>query len=67
MSLAPFRALAKPYADFVKPGPYTQMYPPEDPNYHPTAAGRNMFINRIGVSEAKTILDTLEASDATSA
>ena len=63
-SIAPFRALAKPYADFVKPGPYTQLYPPEDPNYHPTAAGRNMFVNRLGVAEAKTILDTLEASDA---
>jgi FAD/FMN-containing dehydrogenase len=63
--LAPFRALAKPYADFVKAGPYTSMYPPEDPNLHPTAALRNMFVNHISAVEAKTILDTLAASDAT--
>jgi len=64
LALAPFRALAKPYADFVKPGPYTQMYPPEDPNYKPTASARTMFMDRIGHAEAKTIVDTLAASDA---
>ena len=63
-ALAPFRALAKPYADFIKPGPYTQMYPPEDPDYHPTASARNMFMDRIGVAEATTIVDTLTQSDA---
>ena len=63
-ALAPFRALAKPYADFVKPGPYTQMYPPEDPDYHPTATARNMFMDRIGLAEATRIVDTLQASDA---
>jgi FAD/FMN-containing dehydrogenase len=63
-ALAPFRALGKPYADFVKAGPYTQMYPPEDPDYHPTAVSRNLFMDRVGLAEAKTILDTLAASDA---
>ena len=63
-ALAPFRALATPYADFVKPGPYTQLYPPENPDYHPTASARNMFMDRIGVAEAETILDALAASDA---
>ena len=63
-AIAPFRALAKPYADHVKPGPYTQMYPPEDPDYHPTATARNMFMDRIGLSEARQIVDTLNASDA---
>src|SRR3569833_3036447 len=63
-AIAPFRALAKPYADHVKPGPYTQMYPPEDPDYHPTATARNMFMDRIGLTEAKQIVDTLNASDA---
>jgi FAD/FMN-containing dehydrogenase len=64
LALAPFRALARPYADFVKPGPYTQMYPPEDPNYRPTASARNMFMDRIGPAEARTIVDTLTQSDA---
>jgi FAD/FMN-containing dehydrogenase len=63
-AIAPFRALAKPYADFIKPGPYLQMYPPEDPDYHPTAVSKNMFMNRIGTAEAQQIVDTLNASTA---
>ncbi len=63
-AIAPFRALATPYADFVKPGPYMSMYPPEDPDYHPTAVSRTMFMNRIGTAEAQNIVDTLTASDA---
>lgn len=63
-ALAPFRALAKPLADFVRPGPYASMYPPEDPDYHPTAASVNLLVNRIGKSEAETIIGYLEESDA---
>jgi FAD/FMN-containing dehydrogenase len=63
-AIAPFRELAQPYADFVKPGPYTQMFPPENPDYRPTAAARNMFMDRIRIAEARTILETLGASDA---
>jgi FAD/FMN-containing dehydrogenase len=63
-AIAPFRALAKPYADFIKPGPYTQMYPPEDSSYHPTAVSRNMFMDHIGLTEAGTIVDRLARSDA---
>ena len=63
-ALAPFRALAAPLADFVKPGPYTGMYPPEDPDYHPTAAALNLLVDRIGTPEAETILGYLEESDA---
>lgn len=63
-ALAPFRALAAPLADFVKPGPYAGMYPPEDPDYHPTAAALNLLVDRIGTPEAETILGYLEESDA---
>jgi FAD/FMN-containing dehydrogenase len=64
-ALAPFRALTTPYADFVKAGSFMeQMYPPEDPDYHPTAVSRNMFMDRVGVAEARTILDTLNSADA---
>src|SRR3569833_2143924 len=63
-AIAPFRALAKPYADHVKPGPYTQMYPPEDPDYHPTATARNMFMDRIGLTDARQLVATLTASAA---
>jgi FAD/FMN-containing dehydrogenase len=63
-ALAPFRALAKPLADFVKPGPYASMFPPEDPDYHPTATSLNLLVRRIGKSEAETIVGYLEESDA---
>jgi FAD/FMN-containing dehydrogenase len=63
-AIAPFRALATPYADFIKPGPYLSMYPPEDPDYHPTAVTKNLFMNRIGPAEAKQIVDTLTSADA---
>ena len=58
-AIAPFRALATPYADFIKPGPYLSMYPPEDPDYHPTAVSKTMFMNRVGTAEAQQIIDTL--------
>jgi len=31
----------------VKPQPYVAMYPPEDPNYRPTAIARTMFVDAI--------------------
>ena len=34
-ALAPFRALATPLADMVKPMPYPEIYPPDDDEYHP--------------------------------
>lgn len=63
-ALKPIRALATPLADFVKPGPYLTMYPPEDPDYHPTAVSVNMFVDHIGAPEAETIMEHLGASDA---
>lgn len=63
-ALAPFRALAMPIADFVKPGPYAGMYPPEDGEYHPTAVSMNQMMNTIGTDEAETILGYLAESDA---
>jgi FAD/FMN-containing dehydrogenase len=64
-AMAPFLALAEPLANFVAPMPYPQIYPPEDPDYHPTAVSRTMFIDSVGLDEAATILEILQASDAT--
>ncbi len=63
-AIAPFRSLAEPLADMVKPQPYVAMYPPEDPNYRPTAVARTMFVNSIDKTAAETILDFLSKSDA---
>jgi FAD/FMN-containing dehydrogenase len=63
-ALAPFRALAEPLADMLRPMPYPEMYPPEDDSYHPTAVGKTMFVDHIDRSVAETIVEHLEASDA---
>jgi FAD/FMN-containing dehydrogenase len=63
-ALAPFRALAPPLADMVKPMPYVGMYPPEDPNMHPTAVSRTMFADTIDLAAARTIVAFLAKSDA---
>jgi len=62
--LAPFRALAKPIVDMVKPSRYPEMYPPEDPAYHPIATGRTMFIDRVDRGVADTIVEQLNSTDA---
>jgi len=61
---APFRALAEPIADMIKPIPYTDMYPPEEGEFHPLAVGRNMFIDSVDRSTAQLILDHINASSA---
>jgi len=63
-ALKPFRALATPLMDEVKPIPYPQIYPPEDPDYHPTAVAHTMFIDTVDRGVAETIMGYLESSDA---
>jgi hypothetical protein len=63
-ALAPFRALGAPIVDMVKPMPYPEIYPPEDPDYHPMAISRTMFIDHVDWEVAETILDHLRTSDA---
>ncbi|MGH2401529.1 MAG: BBE domain-containing protein, partial [Candidatus Limnocylindria bacterium] len=63
-AIAPFRALATPLADLVRPMSYPEMYPPEDNSYHPTATALTLFVDRIDRGVAETILQYLEASDA---
>jgi FAD/FMN-containing dehydrogenase len=65
--LAPFRTLATPIADMIHPMPYPEIYPPEEGEYHPVAASRTMFVDRIDQSVAETILDHLRASTASMA
>jgi FAD/FMN-containing dehydrogenase len=63
-AIAPFRALAEPIADMIRPMRYPEMFPPEDGSYHPTAVARTMFVNRIDPDAAETIMQYLAASDA---
>ena len=63
-AVAPFRALAEPIVDMLKPMPYPKIYPPEDDDFHPTAVARTMFIDSIDRDVSQTILEHLRASDA---
>ena len=63
-ALAPFRALATPLADMLKPMSYPEIYPPEEGEYHPVAVARTMFVDQIDLPVAKTIVDHLQASTA---
>jgi FAD/FMN-containing dehydrogenase len=63
-TLAPFRMLAEPLADMLRPIPYPEMFPPDDPDYHPTAVARNMFIDHVDLPTARTIMEYLTTSDA---
>ncbi len=63
-ALAPFRALATPIVDMVKPMRYPEIFQPEDESYHPTAVGRTMFIDKVDRSVAEMMLAHLGASDA---
>jgi FAD/FMN-containing dehydrogenase len=63
-ALAPFRALAKPLADMLKPMSLPEIYPPEQGEYHPVAASRTMFVDKIDLPVAKTIVEHLQASTA---
>ncbi len=64
-ALAPFRSLATPIADMVKPIPYPEMYPPDEEDFHPTAIGRTMFLDSIDHDVAEMIVERLTSSDAT--
>jgi len=61
-AMAPFRELATSYADMLRPMSYTEMYPPEEGEYHPVAAARTMFLDYVDKSVAETILKHLQAS-----
>ena len=63
-AVAPFRKLATPIADMVRPMPYPQIYPPEPEGYHPVAASRTMFIDAIDRHAADVIVDALRTSTA---
>jgi hypothetical protein len=63
-ALAPFRALAEPLADLLRPMHYPEMFPPEQEDYHPTAVGRTLFADTIDLQAAETIVEYLQASDA---
>jgi hypothetical protein len=45
--------------------PYPEIYPLDEESYHPTALTYTMFLDAIDRAVAQTIIDYLQASDAT--
>jgi FAD/FMN-containing dehydrogenase len=63
-AVAPFRALATPIADMLRPMRYPEMYPPEEAAYHPIAASRTMFIDTVDQHTVDVIFEYLRSSTA---
>ncbi len=62
--IAPFRALAAPYADMVRPITYPEMYQPEPEDYHPVGANRTLFLDSFGQREVDVIFEHFAKSSA---
>jgi FAD/FMN-containing dehydrogenase len=63
-AMAPFRAIAEPIADMVRPIPYHEIYPPDEEEFHMLSASHSMFVETIDRGVASTIVDHLGASTA---
>lgn len=63
-ALAPFRRLAPPLADLLRPMRYPELYPPEEEGYRPTAVARTMFLDAVDRGVAETVLEHLCSSTA---
>ena len=63
-AIAPFRAIAEPLADMLRPMPYPEIYMPQEEEYHPIAVGRTRFTDELGDAAIGTILDRVESSTA---
>ena len=63
-AVAPFRALATPIADMVRPMPYPELFPPEDENFRPVAVTRAISVEHVDRAAAETILEHIERSSA---
>jgi FAD/FMN-containing dehydrogenase len=59
-ALAPFRDLAPPIVDMLRPMAYPEMYPPDDPDYRPIASNRTLFMDHVDRDVAQLILDRIE-------
>jgi FAD/FMN-containing dehydrogenase len=62
-ALAPFRAIADPIVDMLRPMSYPEIYPPDE-GFRPLAAARTMFLETVDETVAGHILDHLRASSA---
>jgi FAD/FMN-containing dehydrogenase len=62
-AVAPFRALAEPVADLLRPMPYREMFPDEE-RPRLAAMARTMFAGRLGSRQGGAILERIGESSA---
>jgi FAD/FMN-containing dehydrogenase len=63
-AVAPFRSLAEPLADMLRPMSYPEIYMPDEEDYHPIAVGQTRFADHVDETAATTILDRITDSSA---
>ena len=63
-AVVPFRALAEPVVDLLRPMRYPEMYPDEQ-RYRLAAVSRTMLAGSVGTRQAETILERIGESSAT--
>ena len=61
--LAPFRALARPFLDTIKRGPFLDLYPNEEVPRPGTPEQATMFVGGIDEAAGQTIVDFINGSD----
>ncbi|HMB93334.1 MAG TPA: BBE domain-containing protein, partial [Rhodothermales bacterium] len=62
--LAPFRALATPIVDQIRPMRYPELYEGPEPPHPSAVAVRSFFIDTLDRTAAETVIDRLQASTA---
>ena len=62
-AVAPFRALAEPVADLLRPMPYPELFP-DEAGPRRFAVARAMFAGGVGTRQAETILERIGESSA---
>jgi FAD/FMN-containing dehydrogenase len=63
-AVAPFRALAEPIVDMVRPTTYPEIFMPAEEDYHPIATGRTMLVDEIDEAAIAGIVEQLQSVDA---
>jgi FAD/FMN-containing dehydrogenase len=63
-ALAPFRALATPLADLVRPMPYAGLFEPVDDMEVTQESARSLFMDTVDAAAATAIVEHLQASTA---
>jgi FAD/FMN-containing dehydrogenase len=63
-ALAPFRALAEPLADMLRPMPYAGLFEPVEDMEVTEESARSLFMDTVDAAAAATIVERLQASTA---